>query len=278
MNRFGVAALGYLKIIDTHTHTDNSYDGHHSTMFLCESAESMGLRAVTFTDHVEVDYYERDNFHRVAMQSYFETAKARSAFRGKLLICSGVELGQPMYDVETAEMLLDTLQYDEVIASVHNLRGLPDFMYLDYNTVDVHEVLLDYFKEMQLMVDWGNFDTLAHLTYPLRYIQGDKGIPVGLSRYAKQIDSLLRGLVEQGKALEINTSGLRQKLGETMPGEAVVCRFKELGGEFITIGSDAHFAKDLGAGIPEGMAMAQRCGFNTVTLYQKRVPIQIPIE
>jgi len=278
MNRFEVAFLGYIKIIDTHTHTDNSYDGHHSTMFLCESAESMGLRAVTFTDHVEIDYYERDNFHRVAMQSYFETAKARSAFRGKLLICSGVELGQPMYDVETAEILLGTLQYDEVIASVHNLRGQRDFMFLDYQTTDINEVLLDYFKEMQLMVNWGNFDTLAHLTYPLRYIQGDKGIPVDLSRYAEQIDSLLRGLVEQGKALEINTSGLRQKLGETMPGEAIVCRFKELGGEFITIGSDAHFAKDLGAGIPEAMAMAQRCGFNAVTLYQKRVPIQIPIE
>jgi len=268
----------YRKIIDTHTHTDNSYDGHHSTMSLCEHAELIGLRAITFTDHVEIDFFERDNFHRVAVQSYFETAKARSAFRGKLLVCSGIELGQPMYDVEKAEKLLNTLHYDEVIASVHNLRGLPDFMYLDYNTTDVNDVLLTYFEEMQLMVDWGNFDTLAHLTYPLRYIQGDKGIPVDLSRYTMQIDNLLRGLVQKGKALEINTSGLRQKLGQTMPGEEIVCRFKELGGEYITIGSDAHFAKDLAAGVPEGMAMAERCGFNSVTLYQKREPIQIPIE
>jgi histidinol-phosphatase (PHP family) len=63
-----------------------------------------------------------------------------------------------------------------------------------------------------------------------------------------------------------------------MPGEEIVKRFKDLGGEYITIGSDAHYADHLGAGIPEGMAIAERCGFKTVTLYQKREPIQIPIE
>ncbi|NLX92896.1 MAG: histidinol-phosphatase HisJ family protein [Clostridiales bacterium] len=270
--------MSYRKLIDTHTHTENSSDGHHSTMFLCEHAEFIGLRAITFTDHVEIDYYERDNYSRVAKQSYFEIAKARSAFRGKLLVCTGVELGQPMYDVATADKVVGALRYDQVIASIHNLRGMPDFMFLDYNVCDVNRVMLDYFKEMQLMVDWGNFDTLGHLTYPLRYIQGDHGIKVDLSLYAEQIDGLLQGLVEKGKALEINTSGLRQKLGETMPGEDIICRFKELGGEYITIGSDAHYAKDLAAGIPEGMAIAERCGFKAITLYQKREPIQIPIE
>ncbi|MEI6578444.1 MAG: histidinol-phosphatase HisJ family protein [Eubacteriales bacterium] len=270
--------MEYKKIIDTHTHTDNSYDGHHSTMYLCECAESLGLRAITFTDHVEIDYFKRDHFDKTAVQSYFETAKARSAFMGKLLVCSGIELGQPMYDVATADKVVSALHYDEVIGSVHNLRGLPDFMYLDYTTTDVNQILLDYFKEMQLMVDWGNFDTLAHLTYPLRYISGEHGIKVDLSLYAEQIDCLLRGIIQKGKALEINTSGLRQKIGETMPGEGIVKRFKELGGEYITIGSDAHFAKDLAAGIPEGMAMAERCGFKNITLFQKREPIQIPIE
>lgn len=270
--------MSYRKLIDTHTHTDNSVDGHHSTMFLCEHAESLGLRAITFTDHVEIDYYERDNYSRVAKQSYFEIAKARSAFRGKLLVCAGVELGQPTYDTATADKVVGALRYDQVIASIHNLRGMPDFMFLDYNVHDVNQVMSDYFKEMQIMVDWGNFDTLGHLTYPLRYIQGDLGIRVDLSLYADQIDGLLRGLAEKGKALEINTSGLRQKLGETMPGEDVVYRFKELGGEYITIGSDAHYAKDLASGIPEGMALAERCGFKSVTLYQKREPIQIPIE
>lgn len=270
--------MEYKKILDSHTHTDNSYDGHHSAMYLCERAELNGMRAITFTDHVEIDYYERDHFDRSAVQSYFETVKARSAFRGKLIVCAGIELGQPMYDVATAEKVVAALKYDEVIGSVHNLRGLPDFMFLDYTSQDIHKLMLDYFYELQLMVDWGNFDTLAHLTYPLRYITGEHEIDVDLSKYTEQIDSILKGLVEKNKALEINTSGLRQKIGKTLPDESFVKRFKELGGEYITIGSDAHYAEHLGAGIPEGMAMAERCGFKTVTLFQKREPIQIPIE
>lgn len=270
--------MEYKKIIDTHTHTDNSFDGHHSTMYMCEHAEFIGLRAITFTDHVEIDFFERDDFRRVSVQSYFEIAKARSAFRGKLLVCEGIELGQPMYDVKTADRVVNALHYDQVIGSVHNLRGMPDFSYLDYKIEDIDRLLLEYFKELQLMVDWGNFDTLGHLTYPLRYICGEHEMKVDLSEYAGQIDAILSGLAEKGKALEINTSGLRQKLGVTMPGEEVVKRFKELGGEYITIGSDAHYAQDIGAGVPEGMAMAERCGFKNITLFQKREPIQIPIE
>jgi len=270
--------LVFKRILDAHTHTDNSPDGHHSTMYLCERAEIAGMRGITFTDHVEIDYYLRDHYDRVAVQSYFEIAKARSAFTGKLLVCAGIELGQPMYDVETADKVVKSLRYDQVIGAVHNLRGMPDFSYLDYSEHDLDILLRDYFHELDLMVRWGNFDTLAHLTYPLRYITGEHKIDVSLTKYAGLIDEILSGLAEKGKALEINTSGLRQKLGKTMPGADIIRRFRQLGGEYVTIGSDAHWAEHIGAGISEGMKLAKHCGFSSVTLYQKREPILIPIE
>ena len=118
------------RIIDTHVHTDNSPDGHHSAMYMCECAEMAGLRAIAFTDHVEADAYRRDHYDRVALQSFIDVTKARSAFRGKLLVCAGVELGQPMYDVATSEEILANLPYDMVIGSVHNFQNEQDFMYL----------------------------------------------------------------------------------------------------------------------------------------------------
>ncbi|MGI6247870.1 MAG: histidinol-phosphatase HisJ family protein [Acutalibacteraceae bacterium] len=268
----------YKKIIDSHVHSDNSFDGHHSPMFLCEKAEELGLRALAVTDHIEIDYFRENNYQRTANQSHFETAKARSAFRGKLIVGVGVELGQPMYDRETADAFVKSKKYDFILAAVHNLRGKPDFMFLDYGVDKVEDVMEQYFKELQLVADWGNFDSLAHFTYPLRYIVGNHGIEVDLSKYSEEIDSILLSLVKNKKALEINTSGLRQALKRTMPGEDIVKRFKELGGEYITIGSDAHYANDLAAGIQEGMEIALRCGFECVSLYQGREPIQIPIE
>jgi len=270
--------MDYQKLLDMHTHTDNSYDGNHSTMFLCENAVEKGLRAVAFTDHLEMDFYHEKHFDRTAVQSFFEISKARSAFRGQLIVCVGVELGQPLYNQEESEALLARMPYDFVIGSVHNLRGMEDFYLLKYEEHDIDKLLREYFDELAAMADWARFDTLAHMTYPLRYIVGDHKIPVDLTQYATQIDEVLRLLVLRGKALEINTAGLRYKIGETSPGEALVRRFRELGGKYLTIGSDAHYAEHLGMGIREGMAIAERCGFSEITLYQNREPVQIPIQ
>jgi histidinol-phosphatase (PHP family) len=272
--------MPYKNLLDLHTHTDNSFDGHHSAIFLCETAAARRLRAVAFTDHVEMDQFHEQGFGRTAKQSYFEVAKARSAFRGKLIVCAGVELGQPTYNLPEAENLVQQYSYDIVVGSIHNLRGKKDFWFLpreDYENGGADALLREYFGELLLLAGWGGFDVLAHLTYPLRYIAGEHGIPVDLARYAEQIDAVLEAAVKNKPAPEINTSGLRQKLGQTMPGENIVRRFKALGGERVTVCSDAHYAEDIGAGLEQGMDLALRCGFTHMTLYQKREPIEIAI-
>ena len=111
----------YKHIIDMHTHTDNSFDGNHSTVYMCEAACNKGLRAIAFTDHCEVDAFDASG-ERNVRQAFFEIAKAKSAFMGKLLVLNGIELGQPAYDIETAEKILASQKFDIVIGSVHNLR------------------------------------------------------------------------------------------------------------------------------------------------------------
>ncbi len=273
--------LQYKDILDMHTHTDNSFDGNHSAMYMCECAAMKGLRAIAITDHVEIDIFAKGEFNRWARQSYFDTAKARAAFRGKLLILSGVELGEAIYDIPTAEKLLDTLHYDFVIGSIHNLPGEEDFYFLDVDKTsdeEIREILTEYFDEERKLAEWGKVDTIGHLTYPLRYICGEHGRKVDLRDYSSQIEDVLRAIIHSGIALEINTSGLFQKIESTMPPEEIVSQYRRLGGELITIGSDAHYAEHLGRGIADGMALAKRCGFCNLTIFENREPIQIPIE
>jgi len=272
--------LAFKNIIDLHTHTDSSFDGHHSTMFLCETACMKGIRAVAFTDHLEIDAFYRDHFDRTAIQSFFEIAKAKSAFNGKLLVCVGAELGQAVYDKPIAEKLISSMNYDIVIGSIHNLPNLDDPYFMDFSdeNVDYMELLQRYFECELELAQWAKFDTLAHMTYPLRYITGKYGIPVDMSKFREIIDEILVTLIRNEKALEINTAGLRQQIGETSPNETILRRYKELGGKLITIGSDAHYAKDLGAGIEEGYELALKCGFDRIAIYQNRTPTLIPIE
>lgn len=273
--------MAYRRMVDLHIHTDNSFDGNHSAMFLCEEAVHKGLRSIAFTDHMDVDLYEEHHLDVRQVQSFFEVAKARSAFKGKMLVIQGIELGQGTYNMPLAEKMIERFDYDYIIGSIHELRGKPDFSELKYDEMTADEIdklLEQYFIEELTLAQWGHFDTLAHLTYPLRYIVGNYGLSVDISKFSDIIDRIFMTLIAKGKALEINTSGLRQKIGDTMPNEAVIRRFRELGGEFVTIGSDAHFAKDVGAGIRRGMEIAENCGFKYITLFQRREPIPIPIE
>ena len=271
----------YKKKLDLHTHTDNSFDGNHSTMFLCEQAVLSGLRGIAFTDHIEIDSFVEGNFEKQALQSYFEIMKARSAFLGKLLVFAGVELGQPTHDTETAEKLINTLKYDFVIGSIHNLRGRQDFYFMDFTETSDDEIkamLTEYFEEELLLSNYGNIDTLAHLTYPLRYICGDCKREVDLRDYSDIITKILKSVISNGISLEVNTSGLRQKIASTLPNEEIIAQYRALGGELITVGSDAHYAEHLGAGMDETFDLLKKCGFKKITFYQKREPIQIDIE
>ncbi len=84
-------------------------------------------------------------------------------------------------------------------------------------------------------------------------------------------------MIKNKKALEINTSGLRQSIAKTMPDENIIKRYRELGGEYITIGSDSHNAYDVGEGIEKGMELAKKCGFDKITFYVNREAMQIEI-
>ncbi len=269
--------MGYKNLVDFHVHTDNSCDGHDSLMVMSEHAAAKGIRAIAVTDHAECHRYYKDKFHLAIRYSYFETLKAKSAFRGQLAIMTGIELGQPLHNLEAAEDALSANHYDFVVAGLHLIRGNQDFWKIDYNNANVPTLLRAYFDEIYDMVCWGKFDSLAHLTYPLRYIVGREKIPVDLADYAEQIDCILERLIADGKALELNTQGYRTEYGRPTPDLEVLKRYKELGGQYVTIGSDTHYAADIGANIDDGLDLLKQAGFDSITIYDRREPILLPI-
>ncbi|MBQ8767968.1 MAG: histidinol-phosphatase HisJ family protein [Clostridia bacterium] len=270
----------YKNIVDLHVHTDNSFDGNHSATFFCEKAELLDLRAVAFTDHCEVDQFRGDSdYEKRIFQAFFEIAKVRSAFRGKLLVLNGIELGQPAYDIETANDIVKRYDYDQIIGSVHNLRGGEDFYFMENLSLPQAEKLLkEYFNAIIEMLEWGNFDVLAHLTYPLRYFYSKSNLDIDLNKFKNQIDDILLRTAESEKSLEINTAALRQPLNKLSPEVDVIKRFKELGGKYVSVGSDAHYAEHLAADIDMAYNAALEAGFDSITFFEKRTPMQMKIE
>lgn len=270
----------YKNIVDLHVHTDNSFDGNHSATFFCEKAELLDLRAIAFTDHCEVDQFRGDSaYEKRIFQAFFEISKVRSAFRGKLLVLNGIELGQPAYDIETANEIVKRYDYDQIIGSVHNLRGGEDFYFMENLSLQQAEKLLkEYFNAILEMLEWGNFDILAHLTYPLRYFYSKSNLDIDLNKFKNQIDEILLRTAKSEKSLEINTAALRQPLNKLSPELDVIKRFKELGGKYVSVGSDAHYAEHLAADIDMAYSAALEAGFDSITFFEKRTPMQMKIE
>lgn len=274
--------MEFKNFVDTHSHTFRSFDGLYRVEELLDSAIEKGIQTVAITDHVEMDWFYGHvrEYNKTAYNSYAEVTKAKKDYEGKIEVLVGIELGEPCYNLKQTELLLSQHNYDMVIGSLHNLEGWNDFSQLDYvnGGFDIYEMLHTYYNDQKEMVEWGGFDTLAHIIYPMRYLVGKYGIYVDKSKIQKDVDELLDLLAQKDIALEINTSGLRQTIGTTMPDIDYIKRFKELGGKHVTCGSDSHTTADMGAGIHKGWEIAKECGFDSVLIFRNRKPFEIPIE
>lgn len=269
--------MSYTNISDCHNHSNISYDGADSPRRMCRQAQELGLLYYTMTDHCECEDYDKAQlgYRPVVRAAYDEMLKLQEEFPTLL---RGIELGQPLQNPQAVKDVFAGRTYDFVIGSLHSLQNCRDFFFWKELNMAVYEALDRYFAELYAMVRAGGFDTLAHLTYPLRYIVGEAGIAVDMSRYTDHIRDLLRLLAEKGIALELNTSGLRQKIGVTLPDISYMKLYKSLGGELVTIGSDAHCAADLGRGLQEGLSLLEEAGFTHYAVFQNRQPRMVAIK
>ena len=192
-----------------------------------------------------------------------------------LTIRKGVELGQAILRPQAAENILAEPDIDFVLGSMHDSPQGIDYYWMEYTSVAQCRKLIEEYLEALLELSRTDyFDSLAHMTYPLRYMRDRGGIPVDFRCCDDLVQEILKTLVERGKALELNTSGYQNPGHEPLPPEYIVKRYRELGGELITIGTDAHEPNNIAAGLEQGMELLRRCGFRYLTGYEKRKPLQ----
>ena len=268
--------MKYENIIDMHTHSDNSFDGNHSCVKLCEGALQNGGVGIAITDHLDIDGEDYD-VRAFTTNQFVETYSAKTVFKRRVSVIQGIELGQGIYRKELAESVLNEFKYDFVLGSIHNLENMKDFYFLDYSKYDVDDLLQKYFEAELALAQWDKTDSLAHLTYPLRYICGRDNISVDLTRYYDIIDEIFQTLIKNKKALELNVSSLFNYHHDTMPGKELIMRYRAMGGKYVTVGTDAHYYDKVCLGIDKGYDLLKECGYEYFTIFQQREPWLIPI-
>lgn len=271
-------------LMDLHTHTHHSPDAEADTVSeRAARASALGLRFIAVTDHVEINRWlpaadygktETEEFvydsRAVFEGSVAEICAVQEQSTGVRLLC-GAEVGQIPQDIALAEALYRDPRLDLVIGSVHELPDMPDFFFLDYDSLDVPALIQAYFEEELRLARTDCYDILGHLTYGLRYLP-ERMKPFPLEPYFPVIDEIFRTLIAKDKALELNGSGLKSEHPFTDPGLSLIRRYHDLGGRLLTLSTDAHANCNVGRGMSLMEEMARAAGFTELTWLEKHTP------
>jgi histidinol-phosphatase (PHP family) len=226
----------------------------------CERAIEIGLPAIAFTEHADWALVHKGQ-HSVDIAGYLDAVeRCRAKFKG-LRILTGVELGEPHRFPEETAGVLDAAPLDHVLGSIHSIRLggelLDASQFRKREGIDFQEAVREYFRETLLMVDSSQpFETLAHIDYPKRYWL-DGAAPYREEDFKEEIRAILSSAARSGRVLEVNTTR-----GDTLcPGMTVLRWWRELGGQAVSFGSDAHQPDKVAAGFELATQMVQASGF-----------------
>ena len=254
---------------DSHIHSLNSRDSASPVMAVCARAVEMGLSGIALTDHVEVDSGGAES-REIMKNLKADIKRARKFYGERLEISFGIELGEAHHNLPLAMELTSDPELDFVIGSLHRPRNWEDYYYLDFDKTDPEAMLGTYCDELMEMAAAGCYDVIGHIFLQLRYMSVKTRARYNLSPYLDSIREILRVVARAGKGIEINTSGLWQNKGFTLPPSEIVKIFREEGGEIVTIGSDAHRLECVGLAIGGGIKCLASAGFGKFTFYKKR--------
>ena len=262
---------------DRHLHTSFSSDSDEPMERVAEAAVRRGMERICITDHYDMGYYTGE-FQLETVPYLRMLDEMRERFAGRCEIRSGVEMGllPGTEDAEKINAYIAAQPYDFVIGSVHSMYG-KDPYFRDTIEADDRTMYRTYFScTLECLKSCRGFQTLGHMDYVVRYGYS-KSEGYVWEEFRDLIDQILRHLTENGIALEINTAGLRQGIGFPNPHPGILKRYRELGGEMVTVGSDAHRAADLGYGFERAKELLLDAGFRYVTEFREKSPYFIRI-
>lgn len=252
---------------DSHVHTEFSADSEMKAADALREAAKQGLGLV-FTEHLDYDFpsagTEEFIFDPEAYWTKYEPLRAGGT------LSLGVEMGMMASAREKNAAFLRRVPFDFVLASIHFL-DVKDLYYPEtFEGREKGEMYHEYFTVMRDEIYAHPFiNALAHIDYIARNAPFDNP-EISYGEFTEDIDAVLRALIETETAIEINTRRLSvpRAIKELAP---VYCRYHELGGRYVTIGSDAHVPEGVGRNYVRARELAATFDLTVVTFREQKM-------
>ena len=234
---------------------------------IAKKSVEIGLKEICFTDHLE--YAVAGSTWTVDALVDFGNYKAeisslKKQFSSVLDIKCGIEIGMHPDTIDKLRDYMKDVELDFIMCSLHEIEPAG------------HQAVAKYLKTMLHCIKKApHFSVVGHLDFFKRYISYDDE-KIFKANF-EILESILKTIIDKGSGIEVNTSGFRYGLGQPLPSRDILTLYKDLGGEIITTGSDAHKLCDLGHNFEYTYDLLKDIGFKYVTTFDNMEPIFIKI-
>lgn len=256
-------------LYDYHTHTQFSGDSDTPVRAMLDQAVHLGLKEICITDHIDYDYPNDPHLFTFDIEEYFSALTSlQEEYRPLLSVRIGVEYGLMPHLGNSLTHLANSYPFDFIIGSSHVIDQIDPYYPLYWEGKREEDGILRYFQSILENLDTcSDFDVYGHIDYIIRYAPSKS---YAYQTYQEMIEQSLKRLISMGKGIEINTAGFKYGLNEPHPKIEIIRRYRELGGEIITIGSDAHRPEHLAYDFHRIQEILTTCGFHYFTVFHNR--------
>lgn len=267
-------------IADSHLHSHHSGDSDTPMQLQIEAGLRNGLTSMCFTEHFDMGFpYENvpdlePGCFELDLDSYHsEFLSIQEQYAGRMDLGWGIELGIQAFLGKQLQQYVDAHPgFDMIIGSTHVCKHMDPYYPALFEGRTQQEVFRSYFEEsLENIRAFHDFDTYGHLDYIVRYGPGADS-SYEYAQYADIIDPILEELIRNGIALEVNTAPLGKGCRHFNPTPAILVRYREMGGDRITIGSDAHVPEKIAQHFAEAEQILRDLGFRYYTVFRERKP------
>ena len=275
-----------MELFDNHNHSQFSFDGVRTSIEAsARAAVSAGLKGICFSDHydhyvppMKADFEDLKPEYFDVDEQQAEITRVQGLLGDSIKILKGIEIGMYEDCHDEIRNVLRNNPFDQVLASVHYIEQTDPYYGGYYDDKDWKQAYGKYLETIYREMTWlEDFDIMGHYDYIVRYAP----YPVTSIRYrdfGDIFDEMFRYLIQEGKALEINTKSYEGHRGRIVDLDLdVLHRYREMGGEIISLGSDSHEASRVGAGFSHHAALLKSLGFRWTAHYENRKLVQLPL-
>lgn len=258
---------------DYHIHSDFSTDSKTPMREYCERALSLGLEEICFTDHVDYDVVNAYTANQtVDYPAYFKAIEdIQAEYAGRLTIKAGMEFGVQVHNAHKYTRDAQTYPFDFILLSSHEIDNQELWLYSYQEGKTQLEYNRGYYANLlKLVQTYDDYSVLGHLDVIKRY---DKAGILEDDVCLDLITEILKEVIRKGKGIEVNTSSYRYRMPSLTPSKTILSLYRELGGEILSLGSDAHNLDHLGEHMASVRKQLRELGFTRYCTFTKRQPV-----